>query len=209
MGKDLDLDDVSYDHPYAKAELAELRERVRELESSVDYWLKKALEAENKVCTLEIEQDAAIRELSKWSREAGRLEARLGRVLREVGEDEIKLIYEALCWYTSKRHAFASDIAQKSYRKRDGSKPTRSEVLEASKCSDLCDKIIDRLRAIVERKENNMEKPINILFDGPPGPESGRFVEVETDDGKSIRAGEWIEREDGLWALRITALPVT
>ena len=48
---------------------------------------------------------------------------------------------------------------------------------------------------------------INIIFDGPPGPVSGRFVEVETDDGKGIKVGEWIEREDGFWALRITELP--
>ncbi len=52
-----------------------------------------------------------------------------------------------------------------------------------------------------------MEQPINIIFDGPPSPLSGRFVEVETDDGESINAGEWIEREDGLWALRIISLP--
>ncbi len=50
-------------------------------------------------------------------------------------------------------------------------------------------------------------KPINIVFDGPPGPVSGRFVEVETDDGAGIRVGEWIKRPDGLWALRITNLP--
>jgi len=48
---------------------------------------------------------------------------------------------------------------------------------------------------------------INIIFDGPPSHESGRFVEVETDDGKSIGCGEWIERPNGLWALRITELP--
>jgi len=48
---------------------------------------------------------------------------------------------------------------------------------------------------------------INIIFDGPPGPEGGRFVEVETDDGKSIDAGKWIKRADGLWALRIVSLP--
>ena len=52
-----------------------------------------------------------------------------------------------------------------------------------------------------------MPKAINILFDGPPSNKSGRFVEVETDDGKSINAGEWNEREDGMWALRITQLP--
>lgn len=57
---------------------------------------------------------------------------------------------------------------------------------------------------IAIRWEGNMA--INIIFDGPPGPESGRFVEVETDDGRSINAGEWIERPDGLWALRITSL---
>lgn len=48
---------------------------------------------------------------------------------------------------------------------------------------------------------------INIIFDGPPGPEAGRFIEVETDDGKSVNAGEWIERDDGTWALRIRCLP--
>ncbi len=52
-----------------------------------------------------------------------------------------------------------------------------------------------------------MSKAINIIFDGPPSYKSGRFVEVETDDGKSINAGKWVERDDGLWALRITELP--
>ena len=50
-----------------------------------------------------------------------------------------------------------------------------------------------------------MTTPINIIFDGPPGPKSGRFVEVETDDGKSKKVGEWIDKGDGYWALRITA----
>jgi hypothetical protein len=48
---------------------------------------------------------------------------------------------------------------------------------------------------------------INIVFDGPPGPEAGRFVEVETDNGASIKIGTWVKREDGWWALRITELP--
>ncbi len=51
------------------------------------------------------------------------------------------------------------------------------------------------------------KQAINVIFDGPPSHESGRFVEVETDDGKSINAGEWLKRPDGLWALRITELP--
>ena len=45
---------------------------------------------------------------------------------------------------------------------------------------------------------------LHIVFDSPPGPAGGgRFVEVETPDGKSINAGEWHRREDGLWELVI------
>jgi hypothetical protein len=52
-----------------------------------------------------------------------------------------------------------------------------------------------------------MSEYIDVLFDGPPSHESGRFVEVNDDTGASIRAGEWIERDDGLWALRIMTTP--
>ena len=48
-----------------------------------------------------------------------------------------------------------------------------------------------------------MKTWIDIVFDGPPSHESGRFVEVETHEGKSISFGEWIHRDDGLTALRI------
>ena len=54
---------------------------------------------------------------------------------------------------------------------------------------------------------SEMNKAINVIFDGPPAPRAGRFIEVETDNGKSINAGEWIERPDGYWSLRITSLP--
>ena len=53
----------------------------------------------------------------------------------------------------------------------------------------------------------SMNKPINIIFNGPPGPDSGKFIEVETDNGQSISVGEWIKRKDGHWSLRITELP--
>jgi len=45
---------------------------------------------------------------------------------------------------------------------------------------------------------------VDVVFDGPPSHESGRFVEVENDKGASIRFGEWVHRPDGFWALRIT-----
>lgn len=44
---------------------------------------------------------------------------------------------------------------------------------------------------------------IDIVFDGPPSHESGRFVETETIDGKGIRVGEWHNRGDGYWVLRV------
>jgi hypothetical protein len=44
---------------------------------------------------------------------------------------------------------------------------------------------------------------IRIIFDGPPGPEPPRFVEVEDEEGNSIHVGEWIETTAGFWALRL------
>lgn len=46
-------------------------------------------------------------------------------------------------------------------------------------------------------------KELHIVFDGPPGPEPGRFVEVETPSGVSLRLGEWLERPGGYCALVI------
>lgn len=44
---------------------------------------------------------------------------------------------------------------------------------------------------------------VDVLFDGPPSHQPGRFIEVETLDGRSVRAGDWIDRGDGYWALRL------
>lgn len=48
-----------------------------------------------------------------------------------------------------------------------------------------------------------MKRYIDIVFDGPPNHEAGRFVEVENDEGTSINFGEWVQRDDGYWVLRI------
>ena len=39
--------------------------------------------------------------------------------------------------------------------------------------------------------------------DGPPSHESGRFIETEDQDGRSVSIGEWVHRDDGYWALRL------
>jgi hypothetical protein len=60
--------------------------------------------------------------------------------------------------------------------------------------------------------EASLPEHIDIVFDGPPGPEAGRFVEVENEHRASISFGEWIERDDGYWVLRINPrnpLPAT
>jgi len=48
-----------------------------------------------------------------------------------------------------------------------------------------------------------MSDYIDIVFDGPPSHQSGRFLEVEDSKGKSIDFGEWVCRPNGYWALRI------
>lgn len=47
---------------------------------------------------------------------------------------------------------------------------------------------------------------ICIIFDGPPGPDGPRFVEVERPDGHSIRIGAWEPdpHHPECWRLRIT-----
>ncbi|TDE11436.1 hypothetical protein [Jiangella asiatica] len=45
---------------------------------------------------------------------------------------------------------------------------------------------------------------LNVVLTEPPGHDSC-FVEVETDDGKSVRVGEWRQLDNGDWALRLTA----
>ena len=48
---------------------------------------------------------------------------------------------------------------------------------------------------------------VNVVFDGPPSATPGRFVELEADDGHSIR-GEWKDRGDGTWVLRLPVAQV-
>jgi hypothetical protein len=51
-----------------------------------------------------------------------------------------------------------------------------------------------------------MTTSLRIVFDGPPSPEGGRFVEVEDAAGNSVNAGTWHERPDGLWELRLAPI---
>lgn len=66
--------------------------------------------------------------------------------------------------------------------------------------------LMERLLAADAKLNEPVGEYVDIVFDGPPSHESGRFVEVENHDGRSINFGEWIHRPDGYWVLRIKAM---
>jgi hypothetical protein len=53
-------------------------------------------------------------------------------------------------------------------------------------------------------QQYRVPRHIDIVFDGLPGPEPACLIEIEDADGRSIEVGEWIERPDGRWVLRIS-----
>ena len=44
---------------------------------------------------------------------------------------------------------------------------------------------------------------VDVVFDGPPGPQGPRFIETEDMRRNGVSIGTWVERDDGHWALRI------
>lgn len=60
-----------------------------------------------------------------------------------------------------------------------------------------------KLHALLSQVVEPGGRRIDIVFDGPPSHESGRFVEVEDADGRSIEVGDWIHRDDHYWVLRL------
>lgn len=58
--------------------------------------------------------------------------------------------------------------------------------------------MLARIAEVLIEKEDS--RPFQVRFDGPPGPEAGKFVEVEDRDGNSIRKGRW-EQDGEYWLL--------
>lgn len=46
---------------------------------------------------------------------------------------------------------------------------------------------------------------VDVVFDGEPGPDGPVFVETEDAQGRGIKLGNWVKREDDYWVLRITS----
>lgn len=70
----------------------------------------------------------------------------------------------------------------------------------------LADAIDSLRRELAEVRDTPRGEVLDVVFDGPPGPTAGRFVEVENTSGAGVRAGEWIDRGDGMWALRLVVV---
>ena len=71
------------------------------------------------------------------------------------------------------------------------------------KARALCVALRAALAASAEAVQPH-EQSLFVIFDGPPSNESGRFVEVETAEGRSVgkESGcDWKRRPDGLWSL--------
>ena len=77
---------------------------------------------------------------------------------------------------------------------------------EAKKGTGIAESIAE---TTIRRGQMVVLNEVFVVFGGPPENESGRFVEVETADGKSVCAGSW-EEKNGLWylgPLYVSAMP--
>lgn len=72
-------------------------------------------------------------------------------------------------------------------------------------CNMLCVEEAENAKRRADPAPVPSGKPpyVDIVFDGPPSHVAGRFVEAESPAGVGVRIGEWIDRGDGYWALRI------
>lgn len=59
-----------------------------------------------------------------------------------------------------------------------------------------------RNKALTELEAKKVNA-INLIFDNPPSPKLPGFIEAENDKGHSINVGEWTQRPDKTWCLRI------
>lgn len=117
--------------------------------------------------------------------------------------------------------AGAANARKEFERERAGMVATLALIAEAAR-SDQQHVVLAVREAFADRDRLRSElaaRPvatdfIDVVFDGPPEHEAGRFVEVEDPDGKGIKVGEWLSPDETrrrgekkftqhLWRLRI------
>lgn len=150
----------------------------------------------------------------------GELDAALGKAV--LGMAVFNKLERAACEYTALEHAEVVDgdgITDKMHqvKKHIGDLIERAlrevfklegEELDEAVAGRRFSPLVPRPLQVQATRPKPLPQPevVDIVFDGPPGPRAGRFVEVERLDGSSCRVGEWIDRGDGYWALRITVM---
>lgn len=93
--------------------------------------------------------------------------------------------------------ANARDAQVSAPAREPSAEVTARNVADGAESADLLTPSRVRAMAIAfDRLRAEMAQELHIVFDGPPAHQSGRFVEVETADGKSISAGRWEQRGD-------------
>ncbi len=102
-----------------------------------------------------------------------------------------------------KKHLHEDMDAQRWTREFMENNPNafRAEIDEGTMLAWFSNAIMCGYDEAMRRAASSETKELHVIFDAGPGPEGGRFVEVETPEGKSVNVGEWRERPDGLWAL--------
>ena len=101
-----------------------------------------------------------------------------------------------------------ADLAAANARASEAATPRldliRTEEMKMEGWTSIKVSELDVLRA--EKTERQLcAARVDVVFDGPPSHESGRFVEVENSEGMSINFGDWVHRPDGYWVLRFDA----
>ena len=88
------------------------------------------------------------------------------------------------------------NVFRRMYSHHNPDRPV--EEIVGAMPSEKLDHALDQVQGSAIQKDF-----IDIVFDGPPGAQAGRFVEVEDSTGAGIKVGEWIQDGD-YWRLRIT-----
>jgi len=195
-------------HEEADAEIGRLKDRIEKEFAITDKARSRIASLEAALTSERTEHDAALAELTRShtvveleaQAEIERLEAEIEAERGRAEKAERHLRESDQEWYDKLEAAESALAASQA-----GAEAERAGVMEMrSKYGAKDDETFFAFVARLAADRSEARPRIRILFDGPPGPVSGHFVEVENEEGESIDAGTWTD-EDGIWVLTIPA----
>jgi hypothetical protein len=169
--------------------------RVKELRKTIDRKDLRNEELERRIGDLkDTETDmAGVNELSDKIERVHQEELALkDREIKQLArrEDELTDLLEG------RSETLATRESELTSYKADFKKMSKTirELRERTEC--VVESVADPIDV-----DEHME--IHLVLDGPPGPQPGHFIEVQDEDGRSIKVGHWVEKEHGYWHLVI------